>query len=182
MLFNLFGKKEEKGPERLFKDVVWIDTEAKNQGLLNIFKANPDVLFVAWFPDAAASFRAFGTAHGIAETQVKEARQLHQHDVQGKQVVFLEHHPLHPKEVKLAEDLHLGPTEVHGALDEAIFVYFGSEKMMPFVKMLGFKASDPIEHPFVTASVIKAQEKMEKKVVVEQSANSLAEWLKKNLD
>ncbi len=181
MLFNLFGKKEDENNDRLFKDMVWIDSDAKMQGLLQVFKTNPDTLFVGWFAEAISQFRAFGALHGIPENQVKEAHTLRRHDIAGRHIVFLEHHPLHAKEIKLAEELQLGVTEVHGAMDEPIFVRFGSEKMLPLVKLLGFKASEPITHPYVTASVIKAQQKMAQQVQTEQPAASLSAWLEKNL-
>ncbi len=178
-IFNLFGKKEEDNG-RIFKDVVWIDTAAKNQGLLKRFAEQPATLFVAWFAEDAAAFRAFGVSHGIPETQVKLYRELTAQQVKEHPVVFLQHHPVHQKELDLANELQLASADVYGAMDEPIFILFGSEKMMPLVKMLGFKSDEPIVHSYVTASVTKAQEKIGSRVVVEQSAQSLAEWLRKN--
>jgi sulfite reductase alpha subunit-like flavoprotein len=180
MLFNLFGKKEEKN-ERIFKDVVWIDAEAKNNALLQLVRQQPGTLLVAWFPDAAAQLRQFLEGHGVDGNCVVEAKTLTPQHAAQHTVVFVEHYPLHEKELALAEKLHLQTADVHGALDEPIFVYFGSEKMLPMIKMLGFKASDPIRHAYVTTSVIKAQEKMAAKVTLEQSATSLGSWIEKNL-
>jgi hypothetical protein len=180
MLFNLFGSKEDKN-DRVFKDVVWIDTAAKNNALLNLYRQQPNTLFVAWFPDAARQLRSFLQAQGIEADCVVEARTLSSHKAAAHTLVFIEHYPLHQKEVDLAEELHLTKVDVYGALDEPIFVYFGSEKMLPLIKMLGFKATESIQHAYVTSSVIKAQEKMAAKVTVEQSAQSIADWLAKNL-
>jgi hypothetical protein len=181
MLFNLFGKKGEGDNGRLFKDIVWLDTPAKYQGLLAIYKKEPAIVFIGWFADTIHGFRDFLKENGVDENCVKDARTVSRHHLEERPVVFLEHYPLHEKEKALVEELQLGEAVVHGALDEAIFIHFGSEKMMPMIKMLGFKASDPIQHPYVTSSVTKAQEKMAAKVVVEQSANSQAAWLEKNL-
>jgi hypothetical protein len=180
MLFNLFGNKEDK-TDRIFKDVVWIDTAAKNNALLKLFKEQPNTLFVAWFPDAAKELRDFLQTHGVEADCVAEAKTLNSHKAGEHILVFIEHHPLQEKELALAEELHLAQVDVYGALDEPIFVYFGSEKMMPLVKMLGFKSTESIQHPYVTSSVIKAQEKMAAKVTVEQTAHSISDWLAKNL-
>jgi hypothetical protein len=180
MLFNLFGNKEDK-TDRIFKDVVWIDTAAKNNALLNLYRQQPNTLFVAWFPDAAKQLRVFLQANGIEADCVVEAKTLSGHKAGQHTLVFIEHHPLQQKELALAEELHITQADVYGALDEPIFVYFGSEKMLPLVKMLGFKSTESIQHPYVTSSVIKAQEKMAAKVTIEQSAQSISDWLAKNL-
>jgi hypothetical protein len=181
MLFNLFGKKGDGENGQLFTDIVWLDTPAKYQGLLAICKKEPGIIFIGWFADTISSFRNFLKENGIDENCVKDARTVSSHQLEGRPVIFLEHYPLHEKEKALVEELHIGQAVVHGALDEAVFVHFGSEKMLPMLKMLGFKASDPIQHAYVTSSVTKAQEKMAAKVVVEQAASSQAGWIEKNL-
>lgn len=180
MLFNLFGKKEDKN-DRIFKDVVWMDTAAKNNALLNLYRQQPNTLFVAWFPDSATQLRDFLQQHGVEADCVVEAKTLSSHKAAQHTLVFIEHYPLHQKELALAEELHIEQADVHGALDEPVFVYFGSEKMLPMIKMFGFKASESIQHPLVSSSVTKAQQKMAEKVIVEQSATSLADWIAKNL-
>jgi hypothetical protein len=180
-MFNLFGSKEEGDSGRLFKDIVWLDTPAKNNGLLAIYQKEPATVFIGWFADTVKSFRDFLVKNGVDENCVKDAKTVNRHHIEGRPVIFLEHHPLHEKEKALVEELQLQQAVVHGALDEAIFVHFGSEKMLPLIKMLGFKASEPIQHPYVTSSVIKAQGKMAAKVVVEQAADSQAKWLEINL-
>jgi hypothetical protein len=180
-MFNLFGSKEEEGGNSLFKDIVWLDTPAKNNGLLAIYQKEPVTIFIGWFADTVNGFRNFLKQNGIEEDCVKDAKTVSRHHIEGRPVIFLEHHPLHEKEKALVAELQLQQAVVHGALDEAIFVHFGSEKMLPLIKLLGFKANEPIQHPYVTSSVIKAQGKMAVKVVVEQTATSQAGWLAINL-
>jgi hypothetical protein len=180
MLFNLFGKKEENN-HRIFKDVVWIDSAAKNDALLALCRQQPNTLLVGWFPDSVAQLRTFLQGQGIGGDCVVEAKTLTSQQAAQHTIVFIEHYPLHDKELALAEKLHLQAADVYGALDEPVFVYFGSEKMLPMVKLLGFKSTESIQHSYVTASVIKAQEKMATKVTVEQSAHSLSDWIQKNL-
>ena len=70
---------------------------------------------------------------------------------------------------------------VFSALDEPLFKHFGSDKVIPFMKMLGMKEDEAIEHSMVSKSIIKGQEKLSGMVSLEQSANSQAEWMEKNI-
>jgi preprotein translocase subunit SecA len=47
---------------------------------------------------------------------------------------------------------------------------------------LGMKEDEAIEHPMITQSIANAQEKIEAKVSLEQSARSQAEWMDRNLE
>jgi preprotein translocase subunit SecA len=66
-------------------------------------------------------------------------------------------------------------------MDEPLFKHFGSDKMIPLIKLLGMKESESIEHSYVTESITKGQKKIADKVIVEQSANSQGEWMERNL-
>jgi preprotein translocase subunit SecA len=66
-------------------------------------------------------------------------------------------------------------------MDEPLFKHFGSEKMIPLMKLLGMKENEVIEHSFVSQSIIKGQNKIAAMVSFEQSADSQKEWLERNL-
>jgi preprotein translocase subunit SecA len=66
-------------------------------------------------------------------------------------------------------------------MDEPLFKHFGSDKMIPLIKLLGMKGSESIEHSYVTESITKGQKKIADKVIVEQSAQSQGEWMERNL-
>ena len=70
---------------------------------------------------------------------------------------------------------------VFSAMDEPLFKFFGSEKVIPLMKMLGMKEEKAVEHPMVSKSIINAQQKIASKVITEQPANSQAEWMEKNM-
>ena len=48
------------------------------------------------------------------------------------------------------------------------------------IQSLGINEDEIIEHKMVGQSIANAQEKIEKKVVVEQSVRSQAEWMERN--
>ena len=71
---------------------------------------------------------------------------------------------------------------VLSAMDEPLFKHFGSDKMIPIIKLFGMKESEAIEHSYVTESIIKGQNKIAIKVTGEQPANSQAEWMQLNME
>ena len=103
---------------------------------------------------------------------ITEANCVHAASLQQKTAVFAEHYPLHSKEIELINSLGMQQAMVFSAMDEPLFKHFGSDKMIPFMKLLGMKEAEPIEHEMVSRSISKGQEKIAAKVLVELSAHS----------
>ena len=181
MSFNLFGKKEDSLAGHIFIDRAYVSTAAKMNACMELAKKEPDHLFISWFADTARKFKEFFIQHGIVESRVTEARYIHTPMLQNKVPVFVEHHPLHAKELELIKNWDAKNIVVFSALDEPLFKHFGSDKVIPMMKMLGMKESEAIEHSLVSKSIIKGQEKIAALVSLEQSANSQAEWMEKNI-
>ena len=152
MLFNLFVSKTKDKEPRIFKDKVYIGSEAKMNACAELVKQQPDTLFIAWFSDTAKKFKAFFIEKGLDENYITEARLMHSSQI------------------------------VYSAMDEPLFKHFGSDKMIPLIKLMGMKESESIEHSYVTESIVKGQKKIADKVMVEQSANSQDEWMERNLE
>ncbi len=182
MLSNLFGKKDTTPFTAIFKDKVYLHSAGKITACLQKAKASPDSIFIAWFTETAATFEKFFVHYGMDEKRVMLAEKIDITVLQNHQPVFLEHHPLNAKELALVTDWQLTGIAVFSAMDEPLFKHFGSDKMMPLIKLLGFKENEAIEHSYVTESIIKGQNKIAAKVLVEQTANSQAEWMKKNME
>ncbi len=181
MSFNLFGKKEDNTPESIFTDRTYISATAKINACIALAKAQPDTLFICWFSETLKKFKTIFAEHQLDEMKVIDAKNMHSGMLQNKNVVFAEHYPLHQKELTLVENWPLEKIIVYSSMDEPLFKHFGSEKMIPLMKLLGMKEDEVIEHSFVTKSIIKGQAKIAALVTIEQLANSQEEWLKKNL-
>ena len=65
-------------------------------------------------------------------------------------------------------------------LDEPLYKHFGADRIIDLVQKLGMKENEAIEHSMVSSSIKKAQKKIEKNVVFEQTAHSQSDWLQKN--
>ena len=181
MLFNLFGNKEDEATESIFTDKTYMTTAAKVNACIALAKAQPNTLFICWFSNTLKLFKEAFTQHGIDEGSIIDVKQIHSGMLQNKIPVFTEHFPLHTKEIALIEHWPTQKIVVYSAMDEPLFKHFGSDKMVPLIKLLGMKEDEAIEHSFVTKSIIKGQDKIANMVTLEQSANSQEEWLERNL-
>lgn len=178
MLFNLFGKKKQA--VGLFKDRVYIGSEAKMNACLQLAKEKPETIFIAWFSDTAKLYKDFFLQHEADASNIILAREIHSGKFQNHSPVFLEHYPLQEKEKALVASWQQ-PILVYSSLDEPLFKHLGSDKVIPIVKMLGMKEDEPIEHAMVSKSIGKGQEKMASQVTIDQSAHSQKEWIEKNI-
>lgn len=176
MGFSLFGKKKD---HHKFADRAFMTEAGKMNACLEMANEEPSTVFIAWFPATARSFRAFFQEKGIGPERVKEAN--HFHPSTDRHIVFVEHYPLHQKELDLVQTATQEQFIVFSSLDEPLFKHFGSEKMLPVMKMLGMKEDTVIEHQMVTKSIVRAQEKIASKINFEQSANSQQDWMLKNI-
>jgi hypothetical protein len=87
-------------------------------------------------------------------------------------VVFAEHYPLREKEQALFEKLQLNPAIVYSSLTEPLFKAFGGENIISLVQKLGIDENEAMEHKMISNYIIKAQEKLKKKVIIDNSAGS----------
>lgn len=181
MLFNLFGKKEGNADDHVFVDRAYVSTAAKMNACAELARKAPSSLFICWFADTAAAFRTFFREQGLDEQLVVDTHHLHASKLANKTPVFVEHYPLHSKELELIKNWEARNIVVYSALDEPLFKHFGSDKIIPLIKMLGMKENEAIEHNMVTKSIIKGQEKIAGQVATEQPASSQGGWMEKNL-
>lgn len=181
MLFNLFGKKEENTDNHIFADRAYVSTAAKMKACADSAAKDADLVFICWFADTAVKFREFFKQQGLDESRITEVHHVHASKLINKTPVFVEHYPLHEKEIDLVKNWDAKNIIVYSAMDEPLFKHFGSEKLIPLMKMLGMKEDEVIEHNMVSKSIIKGQEKIAELVSIEQSAGSQEEWMRKNI-
>ncbi|MBS1753240.1 MAG: hypothetical protein KF741_08735 [Ferruginibacter sp.] len=181
MLFNLFGKKDAGDDTHVFTDRAYISTAAKMNACAALAKNDDNYIFICWFADTASALKNFFKQLALDENLVIETHHLHGSKLQGKTPVFAEHYPLHEKEIELVKNWGPEKIIVMSALDEPIFKYFGSDKILPLLKMMGMKEDEPIEHSMVSKSIINGQKKISQMIVTEHLADSQSKWMQKNL-
>lgn len=181
MFGNLFGKKEQEDNVHLFKDRAYMTAEAKMKACATLAKENESVIFLAWFSDTANQFKKFFSENGLSEERITEVKYFTASQLQSYTPIFTEHYPIHSKEENLVANWKMKDILVYSALDEPLFKHFGSEKLIPLMKMMGMKENEVIEHSMVSKSILSGQKKIEEQVSFEQSASSQAEWMERNL-
>ena len=180
MFFNLFGKKDTP-PTPIFLNKTYAHTSGKMKACVELAKENSFVVFIAWFSDTLHDFKAYFAQHGVDENRVKDYRSVNGGQLQNAVPVFVEHHPLLAKETELVATWPVETITFYNALDEAVFVPFGGEKIIGLMESLGLKEDEAVEHKMISQSIINAQKKIAKKVTIEQTARSQKEWMEKNV-
>ena len=101
-------------------------------------------------------------------------------------VIFAEHHPVYSRDHAVLQVAATLPCSsriaFHTALDDAMMIRFGGERMSSLMATLGQDAETALEHPFISSSIQRAQEKIENKVRNETDASSAEEWFRFNVD
>ena len=174
-MFNLFKKKD--GSVKV-SDKIWMTQEGKWNGILELWKKDPDIVIITWFD---STLRHLETLFAKETISLFSARTVHSSQVTGKKIIFAEHHPMRKKEQDAFSQWHLSEAVVHSAMDEPLFKAFGGEKIIGMMKQLVMKEDSMIEHKMISSSIENAQEKIENKVVAEHNASSQEEWMVKNL-
>ncbi len=177
-MFNLFKKKE--GFVKV-KDIIWMNSEAKWNGVADLWKKDENTIFIFWFDESLRKAQEVLSQQITGNINLITAREIRLQHVENKPVVFAEHYPLKKKEEELFQNLHLEEVKILSSLDEPLFKRFGSDKIIQLMKQMGTGERQSIENNLITKAIHNAQEKMESKVSFEQSAHSQGDWLEKNL-
>lgn len=176
-MFNLFKKKE---PSVQVIDKIWMQQVDKWKACIDLAKAAPETVFIAWFEETLQHLEELFSKENITQATFFLARQVNSHQLQNKTVVFTEHYPLRSKEQSLFSELNLSQVQIFSALDEPLFKQFGGDRIIQMMKQLGMSETASIENSMISNAIRSAQEKIEKKISLDQSARSQTDWLTKN--
>lgn len=177
-MFGLFKKKEAAVK---VIDKVIISEEAKLKFMFTQWSDNKNIQFIFWFDDSLRKAESFFASQSSEPPVFLTAREASSNLLAGKTAVFAEHYPLYSKEETLYKKLNLEKAEVLSSLKEPLFKKFGGDKIIQLMQQLGMKEDEVIEHAMISKAIRNAQDKIEKKVLLEQTAHSQQDWLTKNL-
>ena len=178
MPFSFF---QHRTPEIKITDKIWISETAKWKACVQAYEQNKSTLFIAWFQDTQRKLQLYFSQNNKPEATVSLYRNVHPHMLSNQQLIFVEHYPLSKNEQDLFSFLKLKEVLVFSSLDESFFQYFGGEKLITIMQNIGMQQDEPVEHSMITRALRNAQDKLNKKILLEQSARSQQEWLNKNI-
>jgi hypothetical protein len=172
----MFGLFKSHAPKIKVLDKVWMSHAAKLRACAQMLQANPECLFIAWFQ---ASFDELKQT--LNSENVLLAENANAGNTVDRMLIFVEHYPIPATEQRLFEVLNLKEVPVLIALDEPLILHFGGEKTVEILRKMGTSEDEIISHSFVTAAIRNAQEKIGKRVKIEQKKSSMEEWFTANL-
>jgi hypothetical protein len=158
-MFGLFGKKNSADTITITDKVV-IDEKAKLAALLEAWNKQPQSVIVCWFEDSLEKTERYMAEHSTIQVPVLLVRDALGGQRAGREPLFAEHYPLRSKEEDVCRSMHLEKVTV--------------------MQSLGMKETEVIEHNMISSAIKKAQEKIELKTPIDQSARSQEEWIEKN--
>ena len=175
-MFKLFSS----GNKSNIIDRVFIRKDDKWAHCKKILTENSNTIFIAWFDETVEELETYLSRSNLRASIVK-ARTANRSQIEGSQVIFVEHYPMKSREQQFLEQLSFKEAIFLTALDEPLLSYFGGEKLIRMMEGMGMKEGESLEHKLITQSIANAQEKIGSKVFIEQSTRSAAEWMERNL-
>ena len=173
-IFNLFRKKDSFH----VTDLVWIDSAAKQEGIIQFIINNPDTVVFCWFNQTQEDWQEI---LGHDKRIVLLSRQLNASQIGSKTLLGLEHYPLYNKEKEFLKPFHKVRIFIASSLDEPLFVHFGGNRLADVMTKMGMLPNEAVNHKMVSAAIGNAQKKLDDKVMVEYSAQSMQDWFQKNI-
>lgn len=181
LIYCMFGFFKKKEAQVKVIDKVMISMEGKLHAMYSYWTKNKNIQFIFWFDETLRRAEAFFATQTNEPIVLLTARESSTHLLAGKIAVFGEHYPIHSKEEALYKKLNLEKVEVFSSLREPLFEKFGGDKIIHLMLQLGMKEDEVIEHTMISNAIRKAQDKIEQKLLLEQTAHSQEEWLIKNV-
>ena len=161
-------------------DLTWQNQEAKLRGSIMFLRDNKVNLCVAWFEETQRVFQeAFN--RGVPKgPDIVLAKTLFPYSLDNKNVLFLEHYPLFSKEENLLGKAKPAKTWFVNSLNDPAMVLFKGN-IDQLLERLGMKPDECLEHSMISASIVRAQKKLEKEVFTDYSAKSGDDWVRQFL-
>ena len=176
-MFALFRKKVG---EPSITDKVTISEIAKLKAMHLYWESDRNSAFIFWFDESLRKAESYFAGQPTAPVTLLNYKEANSYSLSGKNPVFAEHYPLRRKEEELFKKLNVKSIIIFSSLEEPLLKHFGGEKIINIMKQLGIKENEVIEHRMISKAILHAQNKIEKKVLIDQFANAQDDWFKKN--
>lgn len=188
---KLFGSKPER--ENSIVTEVYMNRQHVNRLVAQLLNT-PGVMVVTFFESTKNDLAQLCTS------EESKNRLVHFHAVSssadvnriteflwtaGNRIVLAERYPLQQREADFLHKTGLGVSgqkvTAYCALDDALMMQFGGERIAAMMQKLGMSSTESINHSMISSSLHKAQEKLFSKVTYEQQAKSPEDWFRLNL-
>lgn len=101
-------------------------------------------------------------------------------------IILTEHHPLKEKDDQIIHYVKNISKKynvyIHSSLEEPLFKYFGSEKIIKTMRRIQADDNEPIESELITSSLNRARIRLKRIINNVDSIHSVEEWFRSNLN
>lgn len=184
-----FGKKKKK----CFSSKVLMSREALDRILVNGLR-NKEIIVVTFFASTRNSLVKKLSDEQLDDHIISADKIMNGNAIQrinsflasdGKKIVLAERYPLTTNETQLAEKLETNgiplPIEAYAALNDALLLRAGGEKIVSLMQNMGMQEDEVIAHSMIESSIEKSQTKIASKINFESHAQSPDEWFLMNI-
>lgn len=183
-----FGKKKKK----YFSSKVLMTREALDRILVGGLR-NKSFMVITFFPATRDELLKKVNDESANELIISADKIIHGNAVPhinsfllaaGKQLVLAERYPLSTKEIQVAEKLEASgvrlPLDAYAALNDALLLQAGGEKIQSLMQRMGMTEDEIISHSMIESSIEKFQEKIASKTNFDSNAKSGEEWFRQS--
>lgn len=207
-MFNFFKKKV---PKVVYQNFIWIEAQDKYafllQALQKLDETGQPVILLSFFEEAHHTLKEKLSGTRLNTQELGKEALLSSSvslflgkvsDFEHKlgslvsffsdrplRFIFTEHYPAFEREDTLLQQIfeHFPESEIafYTALKEPFFEHFGGERIIKFLQTMGISEQEMISHSMVDSAIIKAQKKIQSKLLQESNAKSQKEWIDRNM-
>lgn len=175
-LFDFLKGKKSDQPE--IRDLVWMTVEAKWKGVAKLLEEDPNQRLLAWSMQTVDAWSDFSQSYPGNLPKAEHMGRVIPGRLQGENLLLLEHHIYLSEENSFLNDTQASRIWVASSLEDVIMLPFGSDRLMGLMQQMGANADEVIAHKMVSASIRRAQEKMDQKRGKVALDPELEEWMK----
>lgn len=161
-------------------DRVAFSESAKLEAMMTQWDSDRNTAFVFWFDESLRRAKLFFAGQTIEPVTLLSVREAGGFQLEGKKTFFAEHYPLRSIEEEFYKKIKIKVLTIFSSINEPLYHLFGAGKIIKAVKRIGIKGTEVIQHKLISKAIRKTQDKIEKKVLIDPSAQSQQEWLEKN--
>lgn len=177
---NYVEPTKKKAIKRKINDLVFDSFQERKNYLIKLTENN-EFTIITWFEDDKISLKEKLSRAGKV-VLVKMFYELSSTDsYPSTPLVIWGHHPLLKEEDKFLMKIGQMDLIYLSSLDDELMHFFGSSKVKRLLEKFGHQEGEPLEHSLITASIRKAQEDLDKRVLNPISASSATKWFELNV-
>ena len=188
-MFGLFKSKKEI----VVRDIVWKNETIKYDRILDKIKTSNKVVLLYYFEDTKAEMIKALSNNSYSEqvSSVEKVAIIHANSIMkslslhDRTPIFIEHFPSYKIEREILDfllnNLELKEIMFYVSLEDELFKYFGSERLIQMLERMGYKDDEAIEHSMISNSLQNAQKKIDEKVEFGTNSRNSKDWFKMNV-